>query len=115
MRRRGDGVGKTTQFILLRDHLVQDGYTVQDCHFPSYGEYQATGVEEYLKGNFGGLEDLTPYFINNLYAHDRAVAWYKYLKKSYDNGDTILLDRYVTSSLIYQTANMTSEVEKNLL
>lgn len=47
-----------------------------------------------------------------MYAHDRAVAWYKYLKKSYDNGDTILLDRYVTSSLIYQTANMTCESDK---
>ena len=43
-------------------------------------------------------------FINSLYAVDRAVAWYSELKELYEKGDIILLDRYTTSSLIYQSA-----------
>ena len=46
----------------------------------------------------------TPYFINDLYATDRAITWYKELKEEYDSGKVILLDRYTTSSLIYQAA-----------
>lgn len=31
----GDGVGKSTQFVLLRDQLVKEGYKVTKHHFPS--------------------------------------------------------------------------------
>ena len=79
-----DGIGKTTQYELLYNHLLTDKKQVTTHHFPSYNVYQGKGVEEYLKGNYGKLDELSPYFINNLYA--------------------LLLDRYTTSSLIYQSA-----------
>ena len=60
-------------------------------------------VEKYLKGEYGNVEDLSPYFINNLYALDRAVTWHTNLKNHYEDS-IILLDRYTTSSLIYQSA-----------
>ena len=66
--------------------------------------------EKYLKGEFGNIEDLSPYFINNLYAVDRAITWHSYLKKEYQNS-IILLDRYTTSSLIYQSA-LIDDIEK---
>jgi len=101
-----DGIGKSTQYQKLYDRLVSEGYEVISHHFPSYNTPQAHGVESYLKGEFGPIRDLSPYFINSLYAHDRAVTWYQSLKEEYEKGKIILLDRYTTSSLIYQTANI---------
>lgn len=98
-----DGIGKSTQFELLKKRLIEEGYNVVSHHFPSYGEYQGVPVEKYLNGEFGNISDLSPYFINNLYALDRAITWNSYLKDKYDDC-IILLDRYTTSSLIYQSA-----------
>jgi dTMP kinase len=39
-----------------------------------------------------------------LYAIDRGITWYTNLKQLYEQGKVILLDRYTTSSLIYQSA-----------
>ena len=101
-----DGIGKSTQYQKLYDRLVDEGYGVVRHHFPSYGTPQGSGVESYLKGEFGKIDELSPYFINNLYAYDRAITWQTYLKKEYESGKIILLDRYTTSSLIYQTSTI---------
>ena len=95
-----DGIGKTTQYNLLKEKL---GDKVITHHFPSYNTYQGKGVEEYLSGNYGNISDLSPYFVNNLYAYDRSVTWNTILKEKYEEGYTILLDRYTTSSIIYQS------------
>lgn len=108
-----DGIGKTTQYELLKDELISKGLNVTSHHFPSYNTYQGKGVEEYLKGGFGDVSKLSPYFVNSLYASDRAITWYKLLKERYDKGDVILLDRYTTSSLIYQSALIEDIEEKN--
>lgn len=100
-----DGIGKSTQYKLLKDYLEQTG-NVYTHHFPSYNTFQGMPVEKYLSGDFGDIKDLSPYFINNLYASDRVITWNLELKDKYENGNTILLDRYTTSSLIYQTAFM---------
>ena len=95
-----DGVGKSTQYKLLVDHLKKDSVNVTTHHFPSYGTYQGRAVEEYLKGNYGKISELSPYFVNSLYAQDRAITWISGLKEIYDNDGIIVLDRYTTSSLI---------------
>lgn len=100
----GDGMGKTTQCALLKEHLINDGKEVVNHHFPSYGTYLGASVERYLKGEIGEPSELSPYFINSLYAIDRGIAWYTNLKHLYEQGKIILLDRYTTSSLIYQSA-----------
>ncbi|MEG1143070.1 MAG: thymidylate kinase [Bacilli bacterium] len=107
-----DGIGKTTQFELLKESLIESGKNVVYHHFPTYDTYHGSPVEHYLKGDYGRPEDLSPYFINNLYAVDRAIIWYTKLKEMYDSGCTILLDRYTTSSLIYQSACITNKKEK---
>lgn len=107
-----DGIGKTTQFNKLKEHLQKDGKEVANHHFPTYGTYYGAPVEKYLQGEFGSPKELSPYFVNSLYAVDRAVAWYKELKELYDKGDIVLLDRYTTSSLIYQSALIENPDEK---
>ena len=107
-----DGIGKSTQYALLEKYLISKGETVVKHHFPSYDTYQGKAVEKYLGGEFGKPSELSPYFVNSLYANDRAVTWYSELKRDYDEGKTILLDRYTTSSLIYQSALIENVDEK---
>ena len=99
-----DGIGKTTQFELLKEHLINDGKEVYSHHFPTYNSIQGRPVEEYLAGNYGKPSQLSPYFINTLYAEDRAITWNSELKERFEYGNVIVLDRYTTSSLIYQAA-----------
>lgn len=99
-----DGIGKTTQYELLCKHLQDDGLEVANHHFPSYGTVQGAPVSKYLKGELGDPKELSPYFINSLYAIDRGITWYTDLKDLYEQGKIILLDRYTTSSLFYQSA-----------
>lgn len=107
-----DGIGKTTQYEMLCNHLLNDGEKVVKHHFPSYNTYQGVPVEKYLSGEYGKPSETNPYFINSLYAVDRGITWYTNLKKCFDEGNIILLDRYTTSSLIYQTALIDDIEEK---
>lgn len=68
-----DGIGKTTQYEMLYNHFINDGQEIIKHHFPSYGMYQGAPAEKYLKGEFGNPSELSPYFINNLYATDRVL------------------------------------------
>ena len=107
-----DGIGKSTQFQKLCDHLKEDGKEIASHHFPSYETVQGAPVEMYLRGELGNPSELCPYLINSLYAVDRAITWNSVLKPLYDQGKTIVLDRYTTSSLIYQSALITDLQKK---
>lgn len=108
-----DSVGKSTQYKLLVDRLKEDKKEkVVTHHFPSYGTYQGRPVEEYLKGNYGKVSELSPYFVNSLYAQDRAITWITGLKQEYDKDNILLVDRYSTSSLIYQSSVIEDKEEK---
>lgn len=109
-----DGVGKSLQYKLLIERLEKDNIkTITTHHFPSYGTYQGRPVEEYLKGNYGKISNLSPYFVNSLYAQDRAITWVTGLKQEYEKGNILVLDRYTTSSLIYQSSAIEDKEEKN--
>ena len=107
-----DGIGKSTQYAKLYDKLTELGYQVVKHHFPSYGTFHGAPVEKYLAGEFGEIDKLSPYFINSLYANDRACTWQLKLKKDYQDGKIILLDRYTTSSIIYQSSVIDNLEEK---
>ncbi len=107
-----DGIGKSTQYAKLCEHLESDGQVVIKHHFPSYNTQQGLPVEKYLRGEFGKPSELSPYFVNNLYANDRDVTWRTELQKPYNEGKMLVLDRYTPSSIMYQSAYMGSEEEK---
>ncbi len=112
MEGSGDGVGKSTQCNLLKEQLQKENKQIYFHHFPSYNTYQGSLVEHYLRGDLGLPQDLSPYFINSLYAVDRAITWKTLLKKEYESGKYVLLDRYTTSSLIYQSSLLKSIQDK---
>ena len=49
-----DGIGKSTQFALLKERLGDLGRKVVTHHFPSYNTPRAALVESYLKGELDG-------------------------------------------------------------
>lgn len=101
-----DGIGKTTQYNLLKRQLQRDGEIVINHHFPSYNTPQGKLVEMYLEGKLGKPNELSSYYIHGMYALDRAVTWNTLLKDDYELGRTILLDRYTTSSILYQASTI---------
>lgn len=110
----GDGMGKSTQLSILTERFEKEGEKIISHHFPSYGTFHGRPVEEYLKGNFGSPSELSPYLVHSLYAQDRAIAWLTKLKKEYDQGKILLMDRYTTSSLLYQAAQIENIDERKL-
>ena len=109
-----DGIGKSTQIELLKRKLIENRNEIVNHHFPTYDTYHGAPVEQYLAGNLGEIGDLSPYFINSLYAVDRACAWYSKLKPLYEEGKILLFDRYTTSSLMYQSAKIKDIEEKKM-
>lgn len=109
-----DGVGKTTQVQLLKEYLEQYGEVVTH-HFPTYHETSGFLVEKYLSKEFGELKELSPYFINSLYAIDRAIVSKDKIVPALDEGKIVLLDRYTSSSIIYQAATFPLDAKKDFI
>ena len=110
-----DGVGKTTQAKALYERLIKEGYDVLTHHFPSYGCAGASLVIEYLKGNLGKRENISPYAISSFFAMDRFFIYHNKLKGALDSDKIVLLDRYTTSNLIYQGALFEPEKKDEFL
>lgn len=106
-----DGVGKSTQLELLENELGKEA-KCERWHFPSYGFGSSAMVRLFLKGKLGKLDEIPDEVIESYYAIDREYVWRNYLKKYYAEGKTILLDRYTTSSFIYQTLKCKDKDEK---
>ena len=107
-----DGVGKSEQLKLLTKKLINANYKVVTHHFPTKDKPQGILPIKYLNGDFGSRDENDPLFVNALFAIDRSVTWNEELREKYNNGSIILLDRYTTSSLIYQGAEYKTEEEK---
>lgn len=99
-----DGIGKTTQFELLKERLIKEGYDVVTHHFPSYNKNSGKLAVAYLNGEYGNPKDLSPYFVAELYTVDIAAVYLSELKPALEEGKMVLLDRYSTSTLMYQAS-----------
>ena len=55
------------------------------------------------------------YFINSLYAIDRAIVSKDKIMPALNEGRTVLLDRYTTSSVIYQAASLPEYAKKDFI
>lgn len=100
-----DSVGKRTQAHMLSDALRKQGLTTRVVSFPMYGTSNYADIlKDYLSGELG---DLAPYAISALFAGDRQVALKHGLLDK--DVDVLILDRYVTSNIVYQGARLATE------
>lgn len=98
-----DGSGKTTQMELLEKSFRDLGTACQRVKFPSYDQPFSAPVQMYLNGEFGSKPgDVNAYAASSFFAVDRYASFRKFWHTNYENGETILTDRYTTSNLIYQ-------------
>ena len=66
-----DSAGKKTQTQLLEKFLSGKGYKVKSLHFPQYDTDFGKLVGNYLRGEYGKLDELPPEIPCLLYALDR--------------------------------------------
>lgn len=108
-----DGAGKSTQIKLIQKYLQEKGLSYDYFHFPMYGHNQFSDIiSRFLRGEFGSIEQVDPYFVANIYAMDRFL-FLPELKKSLESKDVVILDRYVMSNVAYQAAKFPNVEERN--
>ncbi|MBO5903556.1 MAG: dTMP kinase [Tidjanibacter sp.] len=110
-----DGAGKSTQIKMLTEWLESAGRKVKYLHFPRfdapvYGDL----IARFLRGEFGGVEDVNPYLVALLYAGDRADAA-TIIRGWEADGYVVIVDRYVYSNVGYQCAKVKDEEERKAL
>jgi len=98
----GDNVGKATQADLLARRLEEANHPVVTIDFPQYHQ-NAFGrlIDECLQGKHGDFLALDPRIAATLYAADRFESKGQ-LTAAQAEGKTLILDRYVTASMLHQ-------------
>lgn len=110
-----DGCGKSTQVDLLQQRLRQEGIAYRFIHFPMLNQgLYGTLIAEFLRGEFGTLEEVHPKLVALLYANDRMEHVHK-IRQGLDEGCFVLADRYVASNVAYQCAKLKDERAKAAL
>ncbi|MBQ0080778.1 MAG: dTMP kinase [Alistipes sp.] len=103
-----DGAGKSTQIQLLENYLQQRGLQSEYLHFPRYdSKPYGSLISSFLRGEFGSLDEVDPYFVAMLYAEDRMQISSR-IKQWLQQGKVVVVDRYVLSNIAYQGAKMHS-------
>lgn len=109
----GDGSGKTTQAELLVSYLKEMKIPVKYVDFPQYYKsFHGKTVAKFMRGEFGSMNEVSPYLASLAYALDRAS-----IKREMDEflaaGGIIVANRYATSSMAHQAAKCKTEKEQN--
>lgn len=108
-----DGSGKLTQVNLLFNYLKRNKNKVKLFSFPRYDQFYGKLVGRILKGEFGN-NNLSPYLTSLPFAMDRLMARdkiFNYLKQGY----LVLMDRYVTSSLVHQAGKFKGKKQNKFI
>ncbi len=99
-----DGSGKSTQLQLLRERM---GGEVRFIKFPDYESNSSALVKMYLAGEFGSdPNSVNPYAASAFYAVDRFASYKTAWGEDYNNGVTVLCDRYATSNAVHQASKL---------
>ena len=102
-----DGVGKSTQFSLLKNRLAETGLDFRTVVFPQYSEPSSALIRMYLGGEFGSSPaDVNPFAASIFYAADRYASYKKIWGEYYESGGVMLCDRYTTSNAVHQASKV---------
>ena len=105
-----DGSGKSTQFKLLTERLVNEGVNFKRIVFPRYAEESSALIRMYLQGQFGtNPSDVSSYAASAFYAVDRYASYKQDWGKWYEEGGLVLSDRYTTSNAVHQASKEAPE------
>lgn len=107
-----DGAGKKTQADKMTKWLKEQGVNVRQISYPRYEKASSVLVKQYLNGNFGAVGDVTPYQASSFYMVDRLASYLEDWKTFYEQDGVLILDRYVTSNMIYQGAKIKDPQER---
>lgn len=107
----GDGSGKKTQLDLLAKRLRNEDNRVETFDFPQYGNWSAQFVERYLRGEFGGVNEVSAKRASLFYALDRFEAASR-ISSWLSQGVVVLSNRYVSANKGHQLGKITSEPER---
>ncbi len=106
-----DASGKSTQFKLLADRLVAEGYDVVTFDFPQYDKDSSYFVREYLAGNYGQTDEVGPYTASVFYALDRYSAK-EAIQAALDAGKIVLSNRFTGSNMAHQGTKFSNPEER---
>ena len=101
-----DGSGTTTHSTLLASFLEYQGFKVYLTHEPSKSEIGKL-LRKFLKN-----EEIPPTTDALLFAADRDLHYHNEIKQKLDEGYIVISDRYLESSIIYQSLQ-SSEISVN--
>jgi dTMP kinase len=100
----GDGSGKTTQAKLLVKYLQVKNILVKYVDFPQYyNSFHGKTVAKFLRGEFGKIDEVSPYLASLAYALDR-VSLKEEMEDFLKRGGIIIANRYATSNMAHQAA-----------
>lgn len=110
-----DGAGKSTQIRMLRRFFADRGVESEYVHFPRfdspvYGQL----IARFLRGEFGGVQEVDPYLVALIFAGDRADAAPQ-IRQWLAEGKAVVLDRYVYSNVGFQCAKLPAGEERDRL
>ena len=110
-----DGAGKSTQIRMLRQLFADRGVESEYVHFPRfdspvYGQL----IARFLRGEFGGVQEVDPYLVALIFAGDRADAAPQ-IRQWLAEGKAVVLDRYVYSNVGFQCAKRPAGEERDRL
>ena len=110
-----DGAGKSTQIRMLRQLFADRGVESEYVHLPRfdspvYGQL----IARFLRGEFGGVQEVDPYLVALIFAGDRADAAPQ-IRQWLAEGKAVVLDRYVYSNVGFQCAKLPAGEERDRL
>ena len=101
-----DGSGKGTQAQMLLERARGMGFNAALLSFPRYQVTQSSKwIAEYLKGDFGELDEVPPLFAGMMFALDRFESKSQIMHSLNEHG-LVIMDRYIASNLAYQGARV---------
>ncbi|TAH31962.1 hypothetical protein EYC58_04775 [Candidatus Saccharibacteria bacterium] len=106
-----DGTGKKTQHQLLLERLEQEGIANHAVDFPRYGAPSAYFVEQYLAGDYGAADEVSPEKSSIFYALDRFAAA-KEINEALAEGRVVVANRFTLSNMGHQGAKLANKAER---
>lgn len=108
-----DGAGKSSQIEMLAEYFRRDKRKVATMHFPRVGEKPyGEMVAAFLRGDYG--KNVDPHLAALLYALDRLRAAPD-LRERLNQGEVVIIDRYVHSNIAYQCAKVADPAARDRL